>query len=111
MEKGKIVICMSSMGRTSFDFVGRIADFTNEYIKLVDALALVYNDMRRLESLAPLHLPLGSVDVMSGSALYLPREGIAYIVELPKEGEDWIHSEYQKFWKENAAVESVKTAE
>lgn len=105
IQEGDLVIAMSAMNRSAFDFIGRFIGYENNCLMLANPLTLDYEDNRVLRRLAPLHLPLGMADVAgSRSIIGLPLDSIAYFVGLPKEGSDWMHREYDAFFK-NAAPE------
>lgn len=94
-----LCIVMSAMNRTGFDFVGELVSQDENGITLRNPLVMDYNDNRQLESLAPLHLPNGTVDVLTTETrIVIPREGVAYMVVLPDKADDWIHYEYERFF-------------
>lgn len=93
--KGDLIMAMSAMNRTGFDFVGRYEDLENGCLVLANPLVMEYDDKRVLRRLAPLHLPFGTVDITSQkNILAIPLEGLAYFVAVPAEGSDWMHTEY-----------------
>ncbi len=96
---GKLVLAMSSMQRSSFDFVGSYVDEDAQFFYLANPLVLDYSEERSLLRLAPLHLPIGCVDVQAGNLLAIPKEALAYAVQL-NSSDDWLATEYGKFFKE-----------
>lgn len=94
--KGYLVMAMSAMNRTGFDFVGRYEGYENGCLLLANSLVMDYDENRVLKRLAPLHLPFGTVDIVGQkNILAIPREGLAYYVAIPEEGNDWMHAEYE----------------
>lgn len=95
--KGDLVIAMSAMNRTGFDFVGQYEGFENGCLVLANPLVMDYDERRVLKRLAPLHLPFGTVDITDQkNILAIPLEGLAYYVAVSAKGDDWMHSEYEK---------------
>lgn len=105
MDKGSLVIIMAGSGKTGFDFVGICEDWNSEFVTLKNPLVMDYSEQRTLSTLTPMHIPFGSVDVFAGSKVIVPKDTIGYIVELPGTADDWIHREYEKFWKEDDKTE------
>ncbi len=94
--KRDLVMAMSAMNRTGFDFVGRYEGLENGCLLLANPLVMEYDDKRVLQRLAPLHLPFGTVDITGQkNILAVPLEGLAYFVSIPAEGSDWMHMEYE----------------
>lgn len=94
--KGDLVMAMSAMNRTGFDFVGRYEGLEDGCLFLANPLVMEFDDKRLLQRLVPLHLPFGTVDVVSRkNILAVPLEGLAYFVSVPAEGNDWMHTEYE----------------
>ncbi len=99
--KGDLVIAMSAMNRTSFDFVGKYEGLENGCLLLANPLVMEYDDQRVLQRLAPLHLPFGTVDITGQkNILAIPLEGLAYFVSVPSEGSDWMHMTYTAVFSE-----------
>lgn len=96
-----LTIAASAMNRTAFDFIGRNAGIENNCLLLENALVLDYDDRRILKRLVPLQLPLGTAEIMQKPSITrIPLEGIAYTVDLPPEGDDWLHLEYERVFAE-----------
>ena len=99
--KGDLIIAMSAMNRSAFDFVGKYLGFENGCLILENPLTLEYDENRVLKKLGPIHLPYGTVDIISQrNVMALPLESIAYYVGLPEKGLDWMHEEYDKVFVE-----------
>lgn len=99
IEKGSLVIAMSAMNRSAFDFIGRYMGFEDGCLILENPLVLDYDDGRVVKRLAPLHLPYGMVEIVKQkNVLSLPLDSMAYYVSLPEKGLDWMHTEYERFF-------------
>lgn len=99
INKGALVVAMSAMNRSAFDFIGKYMGFENGCLILENPLVLDYDDGRVLKRLAPLHLPYGMVDIIKQkNVLSLPLDSMAYYVALPENGIDWMHTEYERFF-------------
>lgn len=99
MSQGSLIIAMSAMNRSAFDFIGKYLGFENGCLILENPLVLDYDDGRVLKRLAPLHLPYGMVEInRQRNVLSLPLDSMAYYVALPEDGLDWMHAEYEKFF-------------
>lgn len=96
VDKGDLIMAMSAMNRTGFDFVGKYEGMENGCLLLSNPLVMDFDDYKVLKRLAPLHLPFGTVDITDQkNTLAIPLEGLAYFVAVPGEGSDWMHSEYE----------------
>lgn len=96
IQRSSLVIAMSAMNRTGFDFVGKYIAVENGCLLLKNPLALDYGEDRVLKRLAPLHVPSGTVDESGENILALPLEGLAYYLAVPENGGDWMHEEYAR---------------
>lgn len=107
-NKKPLSVAVSAMNRAGLDFIGRFAGIEDNCLLLENALVLDYDEKHILRRLVPVHLPLGTAELMEKpSVTRIPLEGIAYTVDLPPEGDDWLHLEYErvfadcKDWVEN----------
>ena len=102
IDNSSLMIVMSSRDRAVFDFIGKFVGQDEQYLYLENPLVLNYNpETMTIESLEPMHLPMGMVDVLGGTnILYLPHVSVSYAVRLPLEANDWLHDEYYKFFSQ-----------
>lgn len=109
-DNGELVIVMSAMNRTGFDFVGKFAGVADNCILLENALVIDYGEGYKLQRLAPLHLPAGAVDILEGeSVLAYPLDGVGYAVSAKK---GWIRDRYEEFFRLGKLVnEDLKNPE
>ena len=86
MGKTTYAFVMSAMNKTGFDFFGELAGQTATGIVLRNPVVLQYNDDRMFSGLAPMHLPLGCIDMTKiSSEITLPLDGIAYSVKFEED--------------------------
>ena len=104
----QLAIVSSAWIRGTFDFVGKYKGKDDKYLYLENPLSLEYvetNGVRRLEQLGAFHLPIGTVDVVGQkNILALPYDYIGYFVLVPLKGDDWMHEQYEEFFKEPEAA-------
>lgn len=100
-SKKPLTIAVSAMNRMAFDFTGRFSGIENNCLLLEGALVLDYDERHILKRLVPVHLPLGTAEVMTRpSVTRIPFDCIAYTVDLPPDGDDWLHLEYERVFSE-----------
>ena len=100
MGKVKYAFVMSAMNKTGFDFFGEIVEATEKIIKLRNPLDMQYSDESMFIGLAPLHLPLGCIDVTrTDNCICLPLDGVSYYVEF-EEGDSDEYAPIVKMYKD-----------
>lgn len=84
-EVDDLVVIMSAMNRTGFDFVGRFVGMTNDCIYLKNPLVIDYGEGSTIRQLAPLHMPMGMVKIPGkDSVLAMPMDGVGYAFTAPE---------------------------
>lgn len=78
--QNKLVIVMSALHRTGFDFVGELVDEDDTTVVLRNPLVLYYEEDRTVSRVAYLHLPLGITNPLKPANMHYPKDAMAYFV-------------------------------